>query len=203
MGIPYFFTCFCLFLGWLALKRHIATRKDQERASNFWEKEDEANTTRRQDVSGLPYIHIPVDALPFGCCSNSEINEYEQLLLSLTDKKILNLTGLTNTDLKLKYGAANLPFLSECDENFTVLCRVLYQWGDALYKEGLQNEARQVLEFAVCSGSDVSGNYSLLAEIYKENGDTSQIQDLITRAQQLNSLSKDIIILKLSEFVHN
>lgn len=201
--IPYFLTLFLLFLGWVAIKRYQAAKKEKEQREAFWKKEEEANATRRQDISSLAYIKIPTDTLPFGAGTAPEIAAQESILTSLSQKQILNLTGISNTDLKLTYGAANLPLLTEYDENFTAMCQALHQWGSLLYEDNLLEEARKVLEFAVGSGSDVSGSYLTLAHIYQALGKEHLISDLISQAEQLNSLSKNTIILKLSEFVHN
>lgn len=200
--IPYFLTLFLIFLGWASVKRYQASKKEKERREAFWKKEEEANATRRQDLSNLPYIHIPTDTLPFHMVSSPEIQEQETILLHLSQQQILNLTGISNTDLKLMYGAANLPILTECDENFTTMCQALHHWGELLYQEKHTEEARKVLEFAIGSGSDVSGSYLCLAHIYEDINKTHLISDLIQQAEQLNSLSKNTIILKLSEFVH-
>lgn len=202
MKIPYFLTLFLIFLGWAALKRYQATKKDKERQDAFWKKEEEANATRRQDISNLPYIKIPTENLPFGIGSDAKIRDAEALLQELASLEILNLTGISNTDLKLMYGAANLPFLTECDDRFAAMCQALHTWGELLLDEGCINEARTVFEYAISAGSDISKTYLLLADIYKQLDKPHLISNLIPQAEQLNSLSKDTIILKLSEFVH-
>ena len=40
-------------------------------------------------------------------------------------RKLLNLSGISNTDLKLQYGHANLDLLAEYDQNFSNLLRCL------------------------------------------------------------------------------
>jgi len=202
MKFPYFLGLILIFFGWFSIKRHQALKKEKENRAAFFQKEEDANATRRQDISDLPYVKIPTQDLPFGIVSTPDIQAQESLLKELAEKPILNLTGISNTDLKLLYGAANLPFLTECDENFTSLCQAVHKWGFLLYEENQPQAAEQVLKFGIDSGSDISGSYLLLAKIYEEQGNTSLISNLILRAEKLNSLSKDTIILKLSEFVH-
>ena len=150
----------------------------------------------------LSYIQIPCDRLPFDRVSSPEVKEQEDIIRSLSGKKILNLTGISNTDLKLQYGAANLPALTECDERFTTLCVALNRWGHLLCEEAQEDAARQIFEFAVSIGSDICATYTALATIYSNLDKTHRIPDLIQQAEQLNTLSKKTIILKLSEFVH-
>ncbi len=201
--IPYFLSLFLIFIGWAAFKRYQAQKKERESREAFWKKEEDANATRRQDISQLSYIEIPFDRLPFQAVSSPDILEQENILQTLSDKKILNLVGISNTDLKLTYGAANLPFLTECDEHFTTMCMALNRWGELLFEKEEFALARQVLEFSVASGSDIGSSYILLAKIYCSMNLEHQIPELIKQAEKINSLSKKTIILKLSEFVHN
>ena len=71
------------------------------------------------------------------------VSECQQTLLSLSDSPIVNFTGLTNTDLKLMYGAPNIDLLMRYDQNYTTLACTLQKWADKLYGEGYVAEARQ------------------------------------------------------------
>ena len=94
---------FCtIVMGFLLMyerKKH--AREAKRRENNFWQRENEANFTRRKDISQLPYIKIPYDTLPFIQNAHGEIAEYQKELLSFKDSRLLNLSGLSNTDLKL------------------------------------------------------------------------------------------------------
>ena len=100
---------FCtIIIGMLILyecKKH--SRKSDSAKASFWAREARANTVRRKDISNLNYINIPDSVIPSDI-SDDEINEYRTTLLNLQARKILNLSGLTNTDLKEKYGVANV-----------------------------------------------------------------------------------------------
>lgn len=76
-----------------------------------------------------------------GIYDNPELKKYEETLQSLAGQKILNLGGKTNTDLKLEYGVANLETLCACDENYTTLCRTIYEYAECLKKLGHDAEA--------------------------------------------------------------
>ena len=158
-------------------------------------------STRKKPLDALPYVRIPLDALPFQIMSEDpRILELHQAVQNLAEKKIVNLTGLTNTDLKLKYGAANLTTLSQYDQDYTMLARTLQKWALLLYENGYLNEAQQILEFAVSTRTDVSGSYRLLASIYHQTGYTSKINDLIETAKTLQSVMKNPIVRMLQEF---
>lgn len=152
--------------------------------------------SRKKDISNLNYITIP-DTLPFVDTDVETIKKAQNDLAELKEKKILNLTGMSNTDLKIKYGVANLSVLSEYDENFSKLCRAIVRLSAALKENGFDEQAEAFLEFGIKCGSDVSANYFMLAEYYLEKGNTKGLSRLKTSAQALNSLSKNVILKKL------
>ena len=190
---------FIFILSLFSLLRKRSTRKQEEAEARFWSRELKANSVRRQDISGLPYISIPYGNFPIGKFQEEDILDYETDLKNLSNVKILNLTGESNTDLKLKYCPANLPELSECDQNFTRLARTLVSYGDCLIKHGYEAEALPVLEFGIECGSDISRNYSLLASIYEKNNNIDGIRDLREKANALPSLMKQSIVKHLDE----
>lgn len=196
-----FFTIFILFLAFFAYNRHRIEKIEKEREKAFWAKENEANATRRKDISSLPYIVIPVDTLPFGIRPQDEqLIQCEEQIRTLSHVKILNLTGKTNTEIKLQYGAPNLTILTEYDQNFTDLVRTMHTWGTRLHELALFSEAEQVLSLAIRWGSDIRGSYLLLARIYKEQGNSQGIRQLKESAKQLTSLMKEPILAGLKEF---
>lgn len=194
MKIPVLFCIFLIFLAVSTYKRRKSERLDNEAEYRFWEKENSANTTRRQDISHLDYVDFSGVTLPFALFSDDFLQQCEAQLLELRDKKILNLTGISNTDLKLQYGAANLPFLMECDQNFTLLVRTLNQWGHRLHELSHDREAAAVLEFAVSIGSDIKATYQLLITLYLAAGDHEKIESLRPYAQKLHSLNQKPIL---------
>jgi len=137
--------------------------------------------------------------LPFALFSDDFLNQCEAQVLQLKDQKILNLTGISNTELKLNYGAANLPLLTQYDQNFTLLVRTLNSWGHRLQELSHPKEAITVLAFAVSIGSDIKATYQLLAELYQQEGETDKLEALKTSASKLNSLMKEPILSMLEK----
>ena len=202
MAFP-FLTIFLIFLIFLNVKKHAAEKKEKEARSKFWEREDQANSTPKKDISSLNYISIPLDELPAPTTEDSEkIHVLYQKLQNLSSEKILNLTGYTNTDLKIAYGYGNIQSLINYDHNFTILCTTLQQLGELYHQTDCDSKAIAILEFAVSCQSDISGTYILLAQLYTNRNQQYRIPDLIGRAQNLKSLSQEIIIRHLTDFVH-
>lgn len=178
-------------------KRHERLRQEAEK--NFWERENAANTVRRQDISGLPYITIPSEIFSIDSISDEVINGAIRTLESLREKKILNLAGQSNTDLKMQYGPANLPCLMEYDQNYTDMLLAISTLVNRLIELEQTDLAIPVLEFSISTGTDISTHYTILADYYKQKGEACKISDLKVQAEKLDSLMKQSIIQKLSD----
>lgn len=188
---------------WVAYEKNKSNKISEKSSKKFWDKETEADLVRRKDITNLPYISIPYDKLPFSDSNDSEIKEVQDNLYQLKEKKIINLTGYSNTDLKLEYGAPNLHLLSEYDHNFTLLTRYLYKWGQLLVKKNQIDDAKTVLTFGIECGTDTSGNYTLLATIYSKENDYPAIEALIQNAQNIKTLMKDATINELRNILNS
>ena len=198
--LPYFIILLAIFQFFL--KKN--TKKHEELNKEFWKRERESNTVRKKDISALNYIIIP-DTLPVPVdYSGSEGNNLKTALnyfYTFKDKKMLNLTGKSNTDLKAAYGAANLDALSEYDENCTQMLKSIIPLATELNKSGLTDEAAAYLEFGISCHTDITQNYTMLAEYYASNGNKDKIQHLVNVAESLNSLTKKPIISKLDSIL--
>lgn len=201
MQILVYFAILIIFALWLNYEIHKISRIDKKKNDLFWKNERLANLSRRTNITGLEYITIPLDTLPMSDMDDSTINSYRDIIRDLSDKLIVNLTGLTNTDLKLKYGASNLNRLSEYDNNYTILVSMLHKWGERLYNMGYVKEAITVLEYSVMCLTDVRKTYLLLAKIYMEQNTPEQIDPLLdilpfTKIARKEKLSEELVGIK-------
>lgn len=130
-----------------------------------------------------------------------EIAEAEYTLCSLSGKRILNLTGISNTELRLTYGTMNLDPLTSYDQNFTVLIRTLQKWGALLVSSGNYDDAVTVLSYAVDIGTDIAGTFTLLGRLYKSKKEFDKIDELRQRAEQLTTLMKPSILRDLEHLL--
>lgn len=191
------FIVFSIFISF-TIKRQSKNRTSDE--SNFWARESKSNSVRRKSLDGLRYIHIPLETFPTHLLQdNPEAMDCISVLESLTSQKIVNLTGWTNTDLKLEYGTANITALSEYDQNYTLLVRTLQKWADLLTEAGYGAEAAVIMEFAVSTQTDVSQTYYKLADYWLSKGEAFRIEELIRTAEGLRSSSRDSIVRHLKE----
>lgn len=174
------------------------SRKNDNANEAYWKRERQSNTVRKKDISQLDYVTIP-DDFPYTDSSDLEIILHQNNIKELAGKKILNLTGLSNTDLKLEYGAGNLEFLSECDDNFTTLCREIVSLGKCLLDSDYYVEGIRVLEFGIECGSDITANYTMLRDCYLNVQEASRLAWLKNNARKLNSINSSVILSKLDD----
>ena len=198
-----FFPLFLIFLAWFAYERSKATKQEKAKHDEFWERENDANNIRRQSLDDQPYIIIPDDLLLAGLSSDipddDELTRCNDILVSLQDKRILNMTGKTTTDIKFMFGPANLSLIDEYDANFTLFAKTIYAYGQQLHKLGFDKEAMKVLRFGIDSLSDISGNYKLLATLYVKYNESYKICELQKIAESLDTLMKKNILQTLDE----
>ncbi|MDE6625501.1 MAG: hypothetical protein K2K56_03905 [Lachnospiraceae bacterium] len=169
--------------------------------SAYLKQEDQANSTRRQDISGLPYIEVPLDTFPLDITLNDEkkqikITEYKKQILALSQKQMLNLIGVSNTQLKKLYGPANLELLTICDQNYSLYLRNLQLFAECIYDE-YPEDAVSVLEYCISTGTDISGTYDLLARYYAAHGMTDKFAKLYDRIPDKDSIAGKVIVKKL------
>ena len=199
MNLPFFasFIAFCLII-YLNIKRQNKSAKQREK--NFWEREHQANSIRKKPLDNLKYIHVPLETFPTHLMREDEtVVECIGIMESLTAQKIVNLTGYSNTDLKLEYGTANITVLTEYDQNYTLFVRTLQKWADTLIAGGYTKDATVLLEYAVSTNTDISRTYYQLADYYVSQGDLSKVRGLIDAASNLHSANRDTIIKHLKE----
>lgn len=186
-----------IFIIWLHYELIKSKNQDGKKDKLFWKREAEGNLTPKKDISNLDYLTITLDHLPVKNYDDKTINLYRDTIIALSNKKILNLSGYTNTDLKLQYGVANLNRLIEYDNNYIKLIRTLHKWGQRLYDAGDISAAISVLEYAVSCKTDATITYKLLAQIYKKQNETDKINKLIKLISDSNISRKDDLIKEL------
>lgn len=191
---------FLILLTVIVIARSIALSNQNERKNKreFYDREAKANAVRKADISGLDYIMLSLDTLPLTASASAQFIKLIDELKGLADRKILNLSKYSNTDLKLMYGPANLDELSACDQNYLTLIRVLNSIGELLIEENNSSDAKAFLEYSISIGTDISSSYAMLGNIYLDENDNSSFKKLLKMAENNDSLSGPIIVNKLN-----
>lgn len=209
MNFP-FFASFLIFIVVLQHNLRKGKKTQEQSEAAFWKREFSANDVRKRSLDDLVYVKFAAtDFYPFKLLGakdsssflerNPEVKEILSRFVFLENQKIVNLTEYTNTDLKYKYGVANLNTLTEYDTNYNELITLLHNYGSIYIREGYESQALFILEYAVSIGTDISGTYLLLAEIYQKNQQQDKIQWLKKEAEKISTSRKTSIIRKLQE----
>lgn len=202
--MPVFFICFIVFLLWLRVKLKQQNNLETQN-KDFWAREHEADFSRNKDISNLEYINVPKNTLPFDNNTDDvELIQIQQDIDNVLSKKMINLSGMTNTDIKLTYGRGNFEILSVYDQNYLKFLSLLNKWGTYLLNTGHTSEAKQVFEYSINTlNCDISGCYTGLAQIYLENGDIDKVQQLIEKIMSSDAYLKDATAQKLIRMIQN
>jgi len=151
----------------------------------FWERERISRRTPGKSTEDLKFIQFP-DDLPLHISTDDpQIKEYQETLVNITKNPVINLSGISNTDIRLAYGAPNMEELSRADERFIVMCRTLNNLAYAYLDTGHRKEAETLLAFAVSGGSDIKETWTALGRIYMEKSDIQALDTLIKKAGNL------------------
>lgn len=179
----------------LAIKK--SDLKKEQDAEEFFEKERKSNFVKKKPLDSLNYVKVPDKFYEYSYSKLIQANEHPEAiekavdqLMKLKDAKMVNFLGKTNTDLKLEYGTGNLEILMEYDQNFTSLITCLEEIGEAALTVD-KAYAKEVLEFSINIGSDISSTYKNLLNIYMEESSEDMLaakkEKLIFMAKALNS----------------
>lgn len=174
-------------------------KKNQAQSlDEFLEREAKANATPKKDITNLDYITLSLNMLPFISNPSNSIEECENTIKKLSESKILNLNGISNTDLKLSYGVGNLSRLSQYDENYSIMHRTFVKWGRLLKEEGYLTEAVTVLEYALSLGCDAKNIFLMLKELYADLN-IDKLEYLKLTASTCNNPLKESILKELNQ----
>ena len=209
-----FFASFVIFLFILHHNMRKGSKTWEQEETAFWQHEFSANGIRKHSLDDLNYISFkaepfyPITLLSSAYCSeflerNPEVTDFLSQFLSLENKKIVNLSQFSNTELKYQYGVANLEILTEYDTNYTDLITLLHNYGMTFYRDGYENQALAILEYAISIGSDISATYMTCAEIYQNKQQWNQIEQLKKEAENIPTSRKNVILRKLNESFPN
>lgn len=197
MGFPIFLPLFIILISVIGYFTRKNKRTQEKVNVDFLERERLANSTRKQDISNLPYLNFSTETLPVGKCDDERLSECEAVLKDLENKKILNLSKHSNTDLKLLYGPANLELLSSYDENYHTLSTTLLRYAVRETELNRDFDAAAILEYAVTLRIDSSQIYLLLNTLYERNGTPEKCAAIKDALNQTDEPFRSYVLRKL------
>lgn len=197
--MPIILGCVIILVLWLKYEIKKSNHISSHSSKDFWKQEIEANHTRNVDTSNLPYITIPKELLEVPPSDDVKLQQLHKTLLELSEKSILNLSGLSNTELKLRYGTGKFTYMSECDSNYTLLVRTLNDLGECYMLQNNMKAAKRYLLFSIQCDTEVTQSYLLLADLYKKEDDTDSIHHLMEKVDSLSISAKSSLRKELAK----
>ncbi len=186
--------CFFIFCFWLRYELRKSSSKTEKDKNILFENESRANSTRKKSINSLNYITISEKSILFIEINDDTIIKIQKNFVNLKDMKILNLSSMTNTELKSEYGPGNLTALTEYDNNYTELIRQLHLYAKRLDELEYFDESIEVLEYSVSIGCDMITSYRLLADLYNRTNNSGKISSLAESARQITSITREPIL---------
>lgn len=185
--MPVLLPCIIIFVIILKYKLRTMEQQEQAREENLRQLEQRASLPIKKSLQSLPKIVISLSDLPFQENATDEIKFCQDTLKELSSQTICNLTGISNTELKLKYGAGNLDEILEYEQNYLLLIKTLSDWGTRLYQQHNYKDAETVLDYAVFCQSDLRQTYITLVRIYIEQNNLDKIHILAKKTEDIPS----------------
>ncbi len=183
-----------------AIRRSNARSKKAN--DEFWKRERDSYKAPSRPTDNLEYVRFPDDLPIHISTDNPQIKEYQETLANVTKGKVLNLSGISNTEIRMSFGKDNMEELSLADQRYTTMCRTLDSLSVAYMDLGFKDEARSLLEFALSAGCDISSCWIRLGQYYMEKEDASALSSLIEKAEALDDTvhSRNEILRSLTDF---
>lgn len=193
------FASFTVFGIWFSIRLRKSRNLNQKAESDFWENEAMANSVRKKQLEESDFVTFPFDKLPTEeSFEPNPVPESLPILQSLADKKMVNLNGISNTEVKKRFGAANITILTEYDSNYEQFAKNIYLLCQYLYDIDRKEEALMLSEETILTGTDSLSHYKLVIQIYQEQGNVSGLSWLREKAEGLHSITKGAILRALS-----
>lgn len=185
--MPVLLPCIIIFAIIFKYKLQNITKQEQKAKEQLRQLEQRASLPIKRSLQSLPKITLSLDALPFHDNTTKDIIACQNLIKDLEECTICNLSGMTNLELKLKYGAGNLDTLFEYEQNYLQLIKALSKWGSLLYENHQLEDAKVVLNYAISCKSDLRSTYITLTKIYLEEDNIDEIHALAKKTESIST----------------
>lgn len=192
-----FLAVFIVLALFLAYRYRLGNKQQQAETDSFWERERRADATLAKDISHLEYLSVPLEQFPIGQNRDEAICALEDRIQNDACLPMLNLTNMSNTDLKEAYGVPNLSHMQEVGENYNRFSILLKDYAAALIALGQYQNALPVLEYAAGTKSDISQIYKMLGDCYANCHQAHKIPYLMDQVRGMHLILESSILSHL------
>ena len=194
-----YFICFLIFCAWRFYEQRKSEKIEKKASDEFWAREQEANNTRKKDISHLPLLQVEESQIPVATTTDESVLTYIHQISEIIKSPMIDLSEYSNTDLKLAYGVANFKTLSEYDENYSTFLLTLSELARAYTNAHFLSQARDCYKLALYYGSEKQSDYTELAQVYQKMNTPQEISLLIREVEEGCHPHKSMIVKALLE----
>ena len=177
------FPCLAVFITFCLILFFRYRYLDEKRLSqeqDFFDRERQASTTIGK-ISESDYEVIPLSKFPFNLCEDPSMLEMENEIQALSKEKLLDLTGISNTDVKLKYGVNHFDEAVAAGEKYDELLGLLVKYAIGLDDHGFSSESSVMLEYLIDQDCDIKAAWIALGKFYATNSSFDKLTDLYNK----------------------
>lgn len=205
MPIPIIFILFVIFI--LIFQHNLRKQSTtlEKSRKEFWELEEKSYFSRKEPIEPELFLKTNSESLPKNSREFFQEKGKESLFLvqekcfEVSALPMINLSDTLNSQVRLKYGAANLGLIQNYEINYNSYLTHLYKLGKGYSDMGLDNDAILFLEEAINLCSESSDHYILLGQLYKRTNDHKKLDALYQNAQGLNTITKNKVVSALDQ----
>jgi tetratricopeptide (TPR) repeat protein len=203
MGIPVIFLSFLVFI--IIYRIQLAKLDKDQNAINklFWEREESSLFVRKKEIKPYELILPNVDSIPtysqseYEAMGNKDLFNIQEKCITYSHTKMLNTSHLLNSEVRLKYGSANIDTVEDYEENYHQYIKLLYQLGKGFFELNRLEDAILLLEEGLHVNTEISDHLILLGKLYKTTNQKEKFTALFNYANTINSLTKNKILHEL------
>lgn len=189
---------------WIHIFSKSARKKMDVKFNTYLKREMQANVARKKEIDPAFFFVPDTSSLPFRDHAENErpLTRRQNAVKKKSQQKMLRFDKkYSNTELKLRYGIANLESIILYEANGNAYIYALVEWGQALLDSPYHDDAEVVLQESIRLGSNYSKSYLLLISFYKQKNDRKKIMalrdivnkqfvfgDSITKSKILNAI---------------
>lgn len=198
MGIPIMLVIIiCLFLI-LNLFATYIEGKNKKKVDDFLKEAEFNNFVPKKKLDEIKFINVNFDSIKFNS-NDKDTNLKYNKLCELSKSKMTNFgSKVSNFNLKQTYGANNFNDVLSYQENYDNFLKLIVEVSENLYKENNFETASKLLEIGVNLNTDITKNYTILADIYNKENDNKKLFSLMDKVLESENISKQKIINHIS-----
>ncbi|MCL2874237.1 MAG: hypothetical protein FWE29_04815 [Defluviitaleaceae bacterium] len=183
------------FIVWLHISMMMGRKKNNsKKISDIAYEESEANFARKKPLPDDFYFQPDISDLPVKDYADPKCKAAvkQARVLKLVNAKMIRLpSSMTNLEIKMDYGVANLETVTNGEEVYQGFLEALLSWAGVLSDNGDNEDAKKILEKAIELGCDISRCFISLAKLYLADCNKNSIEKLIKQLESGEIMSEN------------